>query len=233
MSGGRTGDLCRFSLVCSVVLGFSSVLVLVFTFVFIQDSLCFVSVEFILLRFSWNVKHSLAFIFINFSISLSIDVLSWGGWFTFLCHISIGFGSHIAFNNFPSFRKRYIFCVLDNYFFFFLINGTAPWKGRVFLKAVRAFYALALIFHMICVTFATFATYLESFTYFFAVSKFLALKTSQGSWYKLLYPFYCVANSDFFLYWWFLKSQNVWMDLYYFIISANSDPSVFFYSFYF
>ena len=32
MSGGRTGDLCRFSLVCSVVLGFSSVLVLVFTF---------------------------------------------------------------------------------------------------------------------------------------------------------------------------------------------------------
>ena len=33
MSGGCTGDLCCFSLVCSVVLGFSSVLVLVFTFV--------------------------------------------------------------------------------------------------------------------------------------------------------------------------------------------------------
>ena len=45
MSGGRTGDLCRFSLVCSVVLGFSSMLVLAFTFVFIQGSLCFVSVE--------------------------------------------------------------------------------------------------------------------------------------------------------------------------------------------
>ena len=35
ISGGRSSDLCRFSLVCSVVLGFSSVLVLVFTFVFI------------------------------------------------------------------------------------------------------------------------------------------------------------------------------------------------------
>ena len=78
----RAGELCCFSLVCSVILGFSSVLVLVFTFVFILGSLCFVSVECILLRFSWNVNHSLAFKFINFSISfwyLSIEVLSWGG----------------------------------------------------------------------------------------------------------------------------------------------------------
>ena len=52
ISGGHTSDLCCFPLVCSVVLGFSSVLVLVFTFVFIQGSLCFVSVECILLRFS-------------------------------------------------------------------------------------------------------------------------------------------------------------------------------------
>ena len=52
MSGGRTGDHCRFSFVCSVVLGFSSVLVLAFTFVFIQGSPCFVSVECILLRSS-------------------------------------------------------------------------------------------------------------------------------------------------------------------------------------
>ena len=52
MSGDRTSDLCCFSLVCSVVLGFSSVLVLAFTFVFIQGSLCFISVECILLKFS-------------------------------------------------------------------------------------------------------------------------------------------------------------------------------------
>ena len=52
ISGGRTGDLCRFSSVCSVVLGFSSVLELVFTFAFIEGLLCFVSVECILLRFS-------------------------------------------------------------------------------------------------------------------------------------------------------------------------------------
>ena len=52
ISGGRSSDLCHFSLVCSVVLGFSSVLILVFTLVFIQGSLCFVSVECILLRFS-------------------------------------------------------------------------------------------------------------------------------------------------------------------------------------
>ena len=44
----RASDLCRFSLVCSVVLGFSSVLVLEFIFVFIQGSLYFVSVECIL-----------------------------------------------------------------------------------------------------------------------------------------------------------------------------------------
>ena len=69
MSGGHTSDLCHFSLVCSVVLGFSSVLVLVFTFVFIQGLLYFISVEWILLRFSWNVTRSLAFKFINFSIS--------------------------------------------------------------------------------------------------------------------------------------------------------------------
>ena len=49
--GGRTGDICRFSLVCSVVLEFSFVLVLVFIFLFIQSLLCFVSVECILLRF--------------------------------------------------------------------------------------------------------------------------------------------------------------------------------------
>ena len=48
ISGGHTGDHCRFSL----VLAFSSVLVLVFTFVFIQGSLCYISVESILLRFS-------------------------------------------------------------------------------------------------------------------------------------------------------------------------------------
>ena len=52
MSGGHTGDLCCFSLVYSVVSGFSSVFVLVFTFVFIKGSLCFISVECILLRFS-------------------------------------------------------------------------------------------------------------------------------------------------------------------------------------
>ena len=45
ISGGHTGDLCCFSLVCSVVLGFSSVLVLVFTLVFIQGSLCFVQLN--------------------------------------------------------------------------------------------------------------------------------------------------------------------------------------------
>ena len=33
ISRARTGDLCHFSLVCSVILGFSSVLVLVFTLV--------------------------------------------------------------------------------------------------------------------------------------------------------------------------------------------------------
>ena len=77
-----TGDLRHFSLVCSVVLGFSSVLVLVFTFIFVQGLLSFISVECILLRFSWNVNHSLAFKFIYFSISfwyLLIEVLSWGG----------------------------------------------------------------------------------------------------------------------------------------------------------
>ena len=61
-------------------------LVLEFTFVFIQGSLYFISVECILLRFSWNVNYSLALKFINFSISfwyLSIEVLSWGGQFTF------------------------------------------------------------------------------------------------------------------------------------------------------
>ena len=82
ISGGHTGDFCHFSLVCSVVLGFSSVLVLVFTVIFIQGLIYFISVECILLRFSWNVNHSLAFKFINFSISfwyLLIEVLSWGG----------------------------------------------------------------------------------------------------------------------------------------------------------
>ena len=125
----HTSNLCHFSLVCSVVLGFSSVLVLVFTVVFMLSSLCFISAECILLRFSWNVNHSLAFKLINFSISfwyLSIEMLSWGRLIYFLCYISICFGSHIAFNNFPCFRERYIFCVLDkHYCFFFLINGTA------------------------------------------------------------------------------------------------------------
>ena len=45
LSRGCSGDLCRFSLVCSVVLGFSFVSVFVFTLVFIQGSICFVSVE--------------------------------------------------------------------------------------------------------------------------------------------------------------------------------------------
>ena len=63
-----TGDLCHFSLVCSVVLWFSSALVLEFTFVFIQGLISFISVECIPLRFSWNVNHLLAFKFINFSI---------------------------------------------------------------------------------------------------------------------------------------------------------------------
>ena len=147
----------------------------------------------------------------------------------FLCYINICYGSHRVFNYFPCSRERYIFCVLDKpYLFFFLINGTASWKGRVFLMAVCAFYALAFIFHMIWDTFATFATYLASSKYFFVVSKFLTLKTSQESWYILLYPFYCLTNSDFFWYWWFLKRQNVCMGPYFFIISANSDPSVFF-----
>ena len=61
-----TSDLCHFSLACSVVLGFFSELVLVFTFVYIQGSLCFISVECILLRFSWNINHSLAFIIYQF-----------------------------------------------------------------------------------------------------------------------------------------------------------------------
>ena len=52
ISGSWTSDLCCFSFVCSVILGFSSVLVLVFTFVFIQGLICFVSVECILFRFS-------------------------------------------------------------------------------------------------------------------------------------------------------------------------------------
>ena len=99
--------------------------------------------------------------------------------------------------------------------------------------AVCAFNALAFIFQMIWVAFATFATYLASSTHFFVVSKFLTLQTSQGRWYILLSPFYCVASPDFFWYWWFLKRQNVCMGLYCFIISANSDSSVFFYSLFF
>ena len=55
-----------------MVLWFSSVLVLVFTFVFIQGSLCFISVECILLRFSCNVNHSLAFKFNNFLLVFGI-----------------------------------------------------------------------------------------------------------------------------------------------------------------
>ena len=76
---------------------------------------------------------------------------------------------------------------------------------------------------MIWVMFDTFATYLASSAYFFEVSKFLTFETSQGSWYILLYPFYCVSNSDFFWYWWFLKSQNVCMGLYGFIVSVNKE----------
>ena len=72
ISGGRTSDLCRFSFVCSVVLGFSSVLVLVFTLVFIQGSICFVSVECILLGFlemlAIRLLLNLSFFFYSFLV---------------------------------------------------------------------------------------------------------------------------------------------------------------------
>ena len=57
-------------------------LVLVFISVFIQGLICFISVECILFRFSWNVNLSLAFKSISFSISFwysLVEVLSWGG----------------------------------------------------------------------------------------------------------------------------------------------------------
>ena len=149
----------------------------------------------------------------------------------FLCYISVCFSSHMAFNNFPSFWERYIFCALDKpYFFFFLINSTDSWKGRMFLIVVCIFYVFAFVFHMVWITFATFATYLASSANLFVVSKFFIFEASQESWYIMLYPFYHVANSDFFWYWWFLKGQNVHMGLYGFIILTYSDPSVFFYS---
>ncbi len=47
--------------------------------------------------------------------------------------------------------------------------------------AIRTFYVFAFIFHMVCVTFATFATYLASSLYFFAMSKFLYLKNRKGA----------------------------------------------------
>ena len=101
--------------VCSVVLEFCSmsisVLLLVFNFVFVQGSVCFISVEYMLFRFSWNLGHSFVFKFINFAISFCIYLLECcPGVFCllFVLHLHI-FRSHIAFNNFSRFWESYIF----------------------------------------------------------------------------------------------------------------------------
>ena len=124
---------------------------------------------------------------------------------------------------FSCFWERYVFGVLDeHYFFFFLINSTDSWKGRVFRMTVCAFYIFAFIFHMVWTMFATFPTHLASSANLFVESKVLTFEALQGSWYIMLYSFCHVANFDFFWDWCILKGQNICKGLYSFIILLYS-----------
>ena len=80
ISGGRIGDFCRFIFADSVTLAFSfgiSSLVLAFGLVFVQGSVCFISFEYILLTFSWNVGYSFILKSNIFSISFFFILIDW------------------------------------------------------------------------------------------------------------------------------------------------------------